>query len=107
MLIINGNLVFPPSEVSCFRDITLYTHIYTDFPVLVQIEPQHVDTCYKYLIRTGSFDYVQDIITPSQETGVLLSDDAPCDIKVYKIWAGNLSTIVNRIRLISNRLRHE
>lgn len=107
MLIINGNLIFPPSEVSCFRDITLYTHIYTNLPVLVQIESQHVDACYSYMRQTGSFDYVQDIITPDQETGMLLSDDAPCDIRARKFWAGNMQRIVQQIRDMSIKFNQQ
>lgn len=103
MLIINGHLMFPPSEVSCFRDITLYVNVFIKTPVLVQADPAHVDSCYHYMLQTGSFDFVDDIVQPSQETGVVLSDTPPHDIRVRKIWAGNLDRIVCEIQ---NRLRH-
>lgn len=103
MLIINGHLMFPPSEVSCFRDITLYAHVFVKIPVLVQVEPEHVDTCYHYMKHTGSYDYVQDIVLPNQEHGVMLSDKPPHDIRARRIWAGNLNRLVTEIQ---NRLKY-
>lgn len=98
MLIINGHLMFPPSEVSCFRDITLYAHVFVEIPVLVQVESEHVDSCYHYMKQTGSFDYVQDIVLPNQEHGVLLSDIPPLDIRARRIWAGNLNRLITELQ---------
>lgn len=95
--------MFPPSEVSCFRDITLYAHVFVETPVLVQVEPEHVDTCYHYMKHTGSFDYVQDIVLPDQERGVMLSNTPPHDIRARRIWAGNLNRLVAEIQ---NRLKY-
>jgi hypothetical protein len=98
MLIINGHLMFPPSEVSCFRDITLYVHVFVEVPVVVQVESKHVDDCYRYMKQTGSFDYVQDIIAPQTETGVILSDSAPYHVRARKLWAGNLNRVINDLK---------
>lgn len=97
VIIIKNHLIFPPSEISVFRDITLYTKIYTSRCLIIESHPQHVDMCYNYLKSYGAFDYVDDIVHPGQETGVVVSDTSPCTIKVRKLWTGNLSRVLNQL----------
>lgn len=98
LVIIDSDLVFPPSEVSVFRDVTLYSTIYTDATVLIQSEQQHKDACYHYLKSLGAFDYVDEIILPGDEHGVIISKYPPYTIKARKLWAGNLNRLLNTIR---------
>lgn len=102
IIIIKNDLIFPPSEISVFRDVTLYTKIYTGHDVVVESEPQHVDTCYKYLTSHGAFDYVDDIIRPGAETGVIISDTPPCTVQVRKFWSGNLDRILHGLLSVSH-----
>ena len=97
LLIVDGHLTFPPTEVSCFRDVTLYAQVFRSLDVLIQIEPQHVDTCYHYLKSCGALDYVRDFVSPGETHGLRLSNNAPCDILARKIWAGNLNRILGSI----------
>ena len=97
VLVIDGNLVFPPSSTSCFRDITLYANVFRDVDVIIQIDNTHTDTCYHYLKQHGAFDYVQDILPPLVEDGVILSNTPPYHIRARKLWAGNLQRIVQEI----------
>jgi len=100
VLIINGDLIFPPTETACFRDVTLYTNIFTSAEVLLQVDQQHKDLCYHFLKSEGAFDFVQEIVTPDEAVhGTLISDKPPCNIKVRKFWAGNLNRILNSIRM--------
>ena len=99
-LIIDGNLLFPPSEISCVRDITLYVNMVTESSTLLQVDEKHIDTCYHYMKSTGCFDYIDDIILPGEETGVYISSFDPCNIKARKIWAGNLNRLLNQIKHI-------
>lgn len=100
VLIINGDLVFPPTETACFRDVTLYSTVFTSAEVLVQVEQQYKDICYKYLKERGAYDFVQEIVTPDENLkGTLISDQPPCNIKVRKFWAGNLNRVLNSIRM--------
>ena len=97
ILLVNGHLIFPPSSTSCFRDITLYASVFRDAEVVLQIEETYTDTCYQYLKQHGAFDFVEDIVKPEQETGIILSSDEPYHIRARKLWQGNLSRIVSDI----------
>lgn len=97
ILLIDGHLIFPPSSTSCFRDITLYANVFKDAEVVLQIEETYIDTCYQYLKQHGAFDFVEDIVKPEQETGIILSSDEPYHIRARKLWQGNLSRIVSDI----------
>ena len=97
LLLVDGHLVFPPTEVSVFRDITLYANVFKSYDVLIQTEPSHVDTCYKYLKSCGAVDYVRDFVTPGETHGTYISDTHPCNILARKIWAGNLNRILQSI----------
>lgn len=98
-LIIDGNLLFPPSEICCVRDITLYVRVIAEsIDTLLQVDKNHVDTCYHYMKATGCFDYIDDIIAPGEESGIYISSFDPCNIKARKIWAGNLNRILSQLR---------
>ena len=94
ILLIDGNLVFPPSSTSCFRDITLYANVFRQAEVVVQIEERHVDTCWQYMLQHGVYDFVEDIVLPTQEHGIILGSAEPYHVKARKIWQGNLNRIV-------------
>lgn len=98
VLIINGNLVFPPSSTSCFRDITLYANIFKQLDVIIQIEQQYKDICYNYLKQHGAFDFVEDIIHRKEnELGIVISDIEPYHIRARMFWQGNLDRILKQI----------
>ena len=97
-LLIDGNLAFPPSEVSCFRDITLYGITFTRFEdILVEIDRQYTDQCWYWLKENGAFDYIDDILDFNIERGITISNRSSSNIKVSKVWAGNISLIVDRL----------
>lgn len=102
ILLIDGNLVFPPSSTSCFRDITLYANVFRESDVVVQIDQLYIDSCYHYLKQHGAFDFVQDILTPEQEHGIIISSDQPYHIRARKLWQGNLNRIVAEINRYLN-----
>lgn len=97
-LLIDGNLAFPPSEIACFRDITLYGTTFTRFEdILVEIDNEYKDQCWYWLKRNGAFDYIDDILEFNVEQGVTISDRRRSNIQVSKVWAGNISLIVGRL----------
>ena len=34
-LLIDGNLTYAPSEITCVRDVTLYSAVWTEYEVLI------------------------------------------------------------------------
>lgn len=93
-LVIDGNLTYPPSEISCFRDVTLYSTIWGDFSVLVEMERQYRDQVWYHLKSHGAYDYVEAIITPDKEPGYRIGDRPGCNITVDKITCENVSHII-------------
>lgn len=101
-LIIDGNLTYPPSEVSCVRDITLHSTVWSQLDVLIQIERKYKDHVWNHLKQHGAFDYVEDIIPRScREPGVVLSDMSRANIRVNYIRCENLNFILTKIMSIS------
>lgn len=95
LVTINGHLVFPPSEVSVFRDITLYCKVFKQYKVLLHIEHNYQDICYKYLKERGCFDFVEDIVDDIIPGSRVISDITPYNIRARKFWAGNLNRIIS------------
>ena len=97
LVIIDSDLVFPPTEAAVFRDITLYSTIFSRADVVIQSDQQYKDMCYKYLKSVGAFDFVTDIILPGDEHGIVISKYPPYTIKARKLWAGNLSRVISSL----------
>lgn len=97
-LVIDGNLTYPPSEISCVRDITLYSTIWGDFSVLVEIEREYRDQLYKHLKTYGAYDYIEDIISIDREPGFRIGDRPGSNLFIDRIGADNLSLIIKTIQ---------
>lgn len=96
-LVIDGNLSYPPSELSCLRDITLYSDVYSDLTVIVQIWPELKDEVWYKLKSAGAMDFVYEIVDPEVD-GIVISDAPGSDIQVDCITCDNLGFIINRLR---------
>ena len=71
-LIIDADLTNPPSEISVFRDITLYSKIYLNFDVLLECDAEYKDIYYYWLKNRGAFDFIDDFVGVNQETGITI-----------------------------------
>lgn len=101
-LLISGKLCRPPSSVHCFRDITLYAHVFTDLQVLLTCESHNKDRNWRWLKQHGAFDYVQDIIEYDQEPGILLSPRAPCSLRVDRLTEPGLNRIITYLNVYTS-----
>lgn len=97
-LVIDGNLTYPPSEIMCVRDITLYSTVWGEFSVLVEIERCYRDQLWKHLKSYGAYDYVEAIVSPGREPGFRISDTRPGNIIVDRITCETLPRIIGSIR---------
>ena len=66
-LLIDAKLTEPPSEISVFRDITLYS-TFLNYDVLLECEEDVKDLYWYWLRNRGAFDYVSDIVKIGLET---------------------------------------
>lgn len=97
-LVIDGHLTYPPSEVACVRDITLFTAIWTEFTVLVEMSPKYKDHLWRHLKGRGAMDYIEDIVEPLSVHGLRISDEPGSNIKINHITCENLNFIISRLR---------
>jgi len=96
-LIIDGHLTYPPSEISCVRDVTLYSTIWGEFTVLIEIEREFRDHVWKHLKSYGAYDYVQAIVSIDREPGFKIADRPGANVSVPKITCDNLNQIITRL----------
>ena len=104
-LLIDGKLALPPSSVSCFRDVTLYSSVFGEFEVLVESKKKNRDQVWSFLKQQRALDFVDDFVRPAQEHGVSLSYKRGCNICVTRITANNLEFIINRLSQLSHQYR--
>ena len=97
-ILLDGNLTFPPSEIMCVRDVTLYSTIWGKFTVLIEIEKTYTDQVWKWMKSKGAFDYIEDIVDVNEERGLIISDRSRSNIRVNKICCENIGVILNRLR---------
>lgn len=67
-LIINGDLVNPPSSISCIRDLTFIAHEFLHKEVILECE-ENKDFYYKFLKLKGGMDFIDDILFIGEEEG--------------------------------------
>ena len=94
-LIIAAALSEPPSEVLCFRDITLYgkTFIFEDVLVLC---PDGTRTIYRDWLRNhGALDFVSELIRQKdQESGYKIHTKKG-NLVIPRVGASNLDRVIN------------
>ena len=97
-LIIESCLSEPPSEISCFRDITLYASTYVFDDVLLEC-PSGTRTMYwEWLKAYGAHDFISYLIrNTDQEQGYTIKTANDANITVDRIDVGNLNDIILRL----------
>ena len=99
LLIIDSCLCEPPSEIACFRDVTLYAKSFVFDSVLLRCPPGTRSMYWEWLKGYGAHDFVDYLIRASEkERGYILSDSPPANIVVDRISCENLSYLVSRLR---------
>jgi hypothetical protein len=95
-LIVDARLTEPPSEVSVFRDVTLYAKVFLNLNILVQCKKHETDLYWYWLRRRGAFDYVTDFIEHNTELGILISL-VYGDIAVHALSAETLNFVTSQL----------
>ena len=69
-LIIQAELCEPPSEISCFRDVTLYGKTFIFDDVLVECQSGTRSIYWNWLKKHGAHDFISQLIREEErETG--------------------------------------
>lgn len=98
-LLINGDIINPPSSISCVRDLTFIAHEYLDYDVIVECNAEK-DFYYKFLKTFGAMDFVDDLTFFGEEEGFRIDTDYNFDPTIYVttiIDAKNISNILKCI----------
>ena len=97
-LIIEAALSAPPSEVSCFRDITLYSKTYIFEDVLLVCEEGTRSFYWEWLKRHGAHDFVSYLLKDTEsESGFFIgSKNANLNIDSFNIH--NLNFIISVLK---------
>ena len=75
-LIIQAELVNPPTTMGSFRDLTFFASLWPPkYDVLIHCDKEFVDIYYKFIKRhVGSLDFIKDFIF-DKEYGVYITQD--------------------------------
>ena len=101
-LIIESHLSAPPSDVSCFRDVTLYskTRIFED--ILLHCDYGMRSFYWKWLKAHGAHDFISQLIRDHErEPGFRISQKKG-NLNIKKIHAFNLGSIIS---VLNNQLK--
>jgi len=97
-LIINGDIINPPTSVTCFRELTLIAKKAIHLKVIV--ESMEKDFCWRYLKHFGAMDYVDDILRIGEEEGMRIDTEFHFSPTVYvsdRIDYYNIKNILNAL----------
>ena len=95
-VIIRAELSEPPSSVSCFRDVTLYSSCFLNADVLLESPKSMVDIYYKWLKDHGAYDFIEDIVKKNEEYGFRIGPSSS-NFVIDKIVPENLSLVIGRL----------
>jgi hypothetical protein len=96
-LLIEASLCAPPSEVSCFRDVTLYGKTFIFEDILLECERGTRSFYWKWLKSRGAHDFVSYLLKPSdREFGFKLASRGG-NLNIESINSFNLDFILGVI----------
>lgn len=89
----------PPSEISCFRDVTLFARTWMFEDVLVVCEPGTRSVYWDWLKRHGAHDFVSELIrSDTKEPGYSIGTTPGHNIVTDRIACNNLSEIISSLQ---------
>lgn len=96
-LIIDSALTEPPSEISCFRDITLYGKTFIFEDVLLRCKDGTRSFYWDWLKRHGAHDFISYLLKESEnESGFTISNKRG-NVNIDRICVNNLGFIIQCI----------
>jgi hypothetical protein len=106
-LIIAAHLINPPSETLAFRTVTLFSSSQFHLTNLIEVEKEYIDIYYHFMRRTGTFDFIKEIVTPTdREEGIRIDTDSnyPLTIVTDRIIFGNVYSILGQLKSLTTQV---
>lgn len=95
--IIDSSLCEPPSNISLFRDITLYAKTFAFEDVLLECEKGSKSLYWKWLKKFGAHDFISCILTYEEQEEGFRIGQKKANIKVSRIDYSNYLYIISSI----------
>ena len=96
-LIIEAPLTEPPSEISCFRDVTLYSKTFIFEDILVQCQEGTRSIYWKWLKQHGAHDFISQLIREDEKVVGFKIATMRGNYIIDKISCENIHTIISRL----------
>ena len=100
ILIIESCLTEPPSEVSCFRDVTLFAKTYIFEDILVECKEGTRSMYWKWLKSYGAHDYVSQLIKDTEKERGFSVKARGGNLTTDRIVCENLNEIICRLQRV-------
>ena len=103
-MIVSISAIFcePPSNTTCFRDVTLFSSCLLDNQNLLECEKGLEDIYWKWLKRYGAWDFIEDIVEPNYPAQISIREKK-ASITVDRIGYRNLNNIISNLKKYSLR----
>jgi len=97
---ISAHLTEPPSRVTCFRDVTLYSSCFLDNENLLECDPSCQDLYWRWLKRYGAWDFVKDIVPPNYPVNISIRERGG-SISIPRLGCRNLNSVIAKLESYS------
>lgn len=87
----------PPSEISCFRDVTLYGKTFIFEDILVQCEMGSRSLYWKWLKDHGAHDFISQLLREDEKEHGFLIGKKKSNLNINRINAFNLGFVISVI----------
>jgi hypothetical protein len=99
-LIIDSHLCEPPSEVACFRDVTLYGKIFIFEDVLLRCRAGTRSLYWNWLKSHGAHDFISQIISEQEHESGFRIGNPGGNLNIERIDAFNLNFIISSLSVL-------
>jgi len=101
-LIIEAPLCAPPSESTCFRDVTLYAKTFVCEDILLECELGTRSFYWKWLKSRGAHDFISYLLKPTEHERGFKVASRGGNLNIDSINSFNLDFILSVIYNIKN-----
>lgn len=100
ILIIESCLSEPPSEISCFRDVTLYAKTFLFEDILLECKEGTRSIYWEWLKRHGAHDYISQLVKEEEREMGFTIKTQQANLVTDRINCNNLNEIVYRLNIL-------
>ena len=104
-LIIQAELCEPPSEISCFRDVTLYGKTFIFDDVVLECQQGTRSIYWRWLKQHGAHDFVSELVREDERVNGFKIATIKGNYIIDRICCENIPTIISTLNKFKNYLQ--